>query len=113
LGFLAALGVTLGSLFSLPVAALGAGYGVLLTNIGSYLHYLTGRESWLHGIYVALYWVTKPFQLPDPLEKLATGELVSWWCVGSVLLWQVLVCGGVLAAAGAWFFNRREWGTAT
>jgi hypothetical protein len=113
LGFLAALAVTLGSVFSLPVAALGAGYGVLLTNLGSYLQYLTGEESRLHGIYVALYWVTKPFQLPDPLEKLATGELVSWWWLGFVLLWQVLVCGGILAAVGTWLFNRRELGAAT
>jgi hypothetical protein len=112
LGFLAALGVTLGSLFSLPVAALGAGYGVLLTNIGSYLQHLTGQESWLRGMYVVMYWVSKPFQMPDPLEKLATGELVGWWWLGSVLLWQVMVCGGALATVGAWLFGRRELGAA-
>ena len=37
LAFLSALAVTLGSLFSLPVAALTAVYCVLLMNIGGYL----------------------------------------------------------------------------
>jgi hypothetical protein len=63
-------------------------------------------------MYVVMYWVSKPFQMPDPLEKLATGELVGWWWLGSVLLWQVMVCGGALATVCAWLFGRRELGAA-
>ena len=113
LGFLAALGVTLGSLFSLPVAALAAGYVVLLTNLGPYLKTLAtgGDAHWpLRGVYVGLYWVSQPFQTPSALEALATGELVSGWWVGSAVLWQVIVSAGVLATLGAWLFNRRELG---
>jgi len=110
LGVFAAVAVTMGSLFSLPVAALVAGEVVLLAHIGASLRTLAGDESWLRGVYVVLYWLTKPWQMPDPLAKLATGELVSWGWLGAVGLWQVLVCGGVLAAVGTWFFNRRELG---
>ena len=127
LAFLGALAVTLGSLFSLPVAALTTAYAVMLMNIGSYLQTLTQEtfiigsaaqpgatpgllDLLMHFMYVGLYWITKPFQTASPLEPLAVGELVSWWWVGGVWWWQVVVAGGILAAAGTWIFNRRELG---
>ena len=127
LAFLGALAVTMGSLFSLPVAALTTAYAVILMNIGSYLQTLTQEpfiigsamppgatpgllDLLMHFVYVALFWMTKPFQTASPLEPLAVGELVSWWWVGGVWWWQVLVAGGILAAVGTWIFNRRELG---
>jgi len=127
LAFLGALAVTMGSLFSLPVAALTTAYAVMLMNIGSYLQTLTQEtfiigsatapgatpgllDLGIHFLYVGLFWMTKPFQTASPLEPLAVGELVSWWWVGGVWWWQVVVAGGILAAAGTWIFNRRELG---
>ncbi|MEI8063322.1 MAG: ABC transporter permease subunit [Verrucomicrobiota bacterium] len=127
LAFLGALAVTMGSLFSLPVAALTTAYAVILMNIGSYLQTLTQEtfiigstmnpgttpgllDLLMHFVYVGLFWMTKPFQTASPLEPLAVGELVSWWWVGGVWWCQVLVAGGILAAVGTWIFNRRELG---
>jgi ABC-type transport system involved in multi-copper enzyme maturation permease subunit len=127
LAFLGALAVTIGSVFSLPVGAVTAGYALLLMNIGGYLQTLVGEKfilttpttpdaapgllDWaVRGIYFALYWATKPFQQPSALEPLAAGELVSWPWLGSIFLWQVVVAGGVVAAIGIWAFNRRELG---
>ena len=127
LAFLGALAVTLGSLFSLPVAALTTAYAVMLMNIGSYLQTLTQEtfiigsattpgatpgplDLLMHLVYVSLYWLTKPFQTASPLEPLAVGELVSWWWVGGIWWWQALVAGGILATVGTWIFNRRELG---
>jgi len=127
LAFLGALAVTIGTAFSLPVAAVTAGYAVMLMNIGGYLQTLTNErfilgsgttpnatpgvlDILLHFVYVALYWLTKPFQQASPLEPLANGELIGWTWVGSILLWQVIVAGGVLALIGTWIFNRRELG---
>ena len=126
LTFLGALSVTLGSLFSLPVAALTTAYAVMLMNIGSYLQILT-QETFIigsaaksntfdlviHFLYVGLYWLTKPFQTASPLEPLAVGELESWSWAAGVWGWQVLVIGGILAAVGTWIFNRRELGLPT
>lgn len=129
LALFGALAVTLGCLFSLPVAALGALYAVLLMNIGNYLKTLMEEKSILnpmtptvaseladrilHLIYVLLHWMALPFQTVNPLEPLATGELVGWWWVGTIALWQGLVATAVLAAIGTWVFNRRELGLPT
>ena len=126
LAFLSALAVTLGSWFSLPVAALTTAYAVLFMNIGSYLQTLMHEpviigsttqsgvfELLIHAMYAGLYWLTKPFQTANPLEPLAVGELVSWWWVGGVWWWQAVVAGGILAAVGTWIFNRRELGLPT
>ncbi|MCG3150626.1 MAG: hypothetical protein PCFJNLEI_04114 [Verrucomicrobiae bacterium] len=123
LAFLGALAVTIGSVFSLPVAAVTAGYALLLMNIGGYLQTLIGQKMifsagaqpgildlLVHWIYVILYWLTKPFQQPSALEPLAAGELVSWTWLGTIFLWQVVVAGGAVAAIGVWAFNRRELG---
>jgi hypothetical protein len=127
LAFLGALAVTIGCCFSFPVAAVTAAYAVMLMNIGNYLQTLMAEkfifgsaatpnagpnifDLAIHYLYVALYWLTKPFQTVSPLEPLAAGELVSWGWVGSALLWQVLVAGGVVAAVGTWALNRRELG---
>lgn len=130
LAFFGALAVTIGSVFSLPVAAVTAAYAVMLMNIGGYLQTLKNEkfilpaaadpsatpgvfDLLLHWVYVALYWLTKPFQQASPLEPLAIGELVGWSWVGSIFLWQVIVSGGVLAIIGTWAFNRRELGLPT
>ncbi|MEI6082965.1 MAG: ABC transporter permease subunit [Verrucomicrobiota bacterium] len=123
LAFLGALAVTIGSVFSLPVAAVTAAYAVMLMNIGGYLQTLTTERNifgsgdtpgaidfLLHLIYVGLFWLTKPFQQANPLEPLAGGELIAWSWVGSILLWQVIVAGGAVALLGMWLFNRRELG---
>ena len=130
LAFLGALAVTLGCVFSLPVAALVAAYSVMLMNIGGYLQTLTQEkfiissamapgatpgmlDALVHLLYIGLYWMAKPFQTASPLEPLAVGELVSWWWVAGVWWWQVVVAAGILAAVGSWIFNRRELGLPT
>jgi hypothetical protein len=128
LAFLGAVGVTFGSLLSLPVAVLASGFAVLLLKIGSYLQSLASQEFLfsspsgptaepsvvdlcLRALFQLLSALVKPLEVPNPLELLAVGRLVGWSWVGSTFLIQFLLYSGILALLGAWLFHRREIGS--
>ncbi len=128
LAFLAALAVTLGSLFSLPVAAFATGSLLVLIKAGSYVDSLAKSATPIFGaaappnakpqvdvfdlilrsIFKGLAAVLRPLQETSPLEHLASGQLVGWEVVGSVFAIKVILYSGILAVLGVWLFNRRE-----
>lgn len=125
LAFIAALGVTAGSLFSMPVAAFASLGALLVVLAGGYIGSMAGQEAFFggHGMpdYQPGFWdlffrvffkvmnvVVSPLRGPSPLDQLAAGELISGaWLAHAVLL-QGLLYGGALALLGAWILNRRE-----
>ena len=125
LAFFAALGVTAGSLFSMPVASFVAVCGLLMMQISGYLQSVAGKEIILHShgaeshgptiwdhffgaVFKAFSAVVSPLQSLDPLELLTTGQLVTWTWLGSLFLVQVCVYGGALMLISAWVLNKRE-----
>jgi len=128
--FLAAIGLTAGSLLSMPVASFASLAVVLATRLtgtiagfardGPVLFQGAGpAEGWAAALerayqayFVALTWITAPLRGTDALERLATGQLVGWGEVARMALLQIGVGCGVLAVAGAWLFRRRELGAA-
>ncbi len=126
LAFFAALGVTAGSLFSMPVASFVSICALLMIQISGYIQSIAGRDALLHAhrhgptgasafwdhlfsaVFKAFNAVVGPLQGFDPLELLTTGQLVTWSMLGSVFVVQGIVYGGALMAISAWVLNKRE-----
>ena len=126
LAFFAALGVTAGSLFSMPVASFVSICALLMIQISGYIQSIAGQDALLHAhrhgpagapafwdhffsaVFKAFNAVVGPLQGFDPLELLTTGQLVTWSMLGSVFVVQGVVCWGALMAISAWVLNKRE-----
>ncbi len=123
--FLAALGITAGAIFSMPVAGLVSLYGLVLLRIGDYIGNLTqtvalvpwhqseaSPPNWvdglLRGFFRLLHAFIAPLQSADPLGKLSGGELVSWNWVAHEALVKWAIYGVLLAWCGAAALRRRE-----
>jgi len=126
--FLAAVGVSMGALFSFPVAAFTAVFVTLLSFMDRYIGgmaeetvYFTTAEGmdqsgfllqavnqFVGVVFRLMNLLVQPLQGPNPLELLASGRYVSWAFTGSLLLYRVLVYGGILAVIGAGLLRRRE-----
>jgi len=112
LAFLAAIGLTAGSLFSLPVAALVSFFLILLQSFGGFLEkYEQITQSGILGpFYKFLHMLTGPLQGPNAMEQLANGNQIAAMSVVSMFLIKVLLYCGVIALIGNLLFNRREIG---
>ena len=122
LAFLAALGVTMGSLFSMPVASFCGLCLVILLQAAGYIESLAGeteiitspvagRAFWntfFHVFFRTAHRVLGPLRGPNPLDLLADGLLISNRWLATVLTVRVLLYGGLLALLSAWILNRRE-----
>lgn len=125
LALLAALGLTAGSLFSMPVAAFVSGFVLLMIQMSGDLESLSARPvalvshhgDALFGPHAAVFfqWVLRllgaaaaPLRVPDAMARLTTGILVSWAETGRVLLTHGLVYPLALAGLAAWIMRRRE-----
>jgi hypothetical protein len=122
--FLAAAGVTLGCIFSMPVAAFASLFLLLLTGLSGYIGRMAARRdildfpdggAWpealnamLSGLFRALDFVLAPRRGVDPLELLATGRAVPWSQVGGVLLLTAFAASLSVGLLGAWVLSRRE-----
>ena len=125
LSFLAAVGVTAGSLLSLPTATFTALYFVVLLKFIPYIETMASRESFAGGpgqkgnmvmdVFLLLFYqgmnlLVAPLKSANPLDALGIGELVPWSWVGAMFLIKVVIYGGAIALIGQWLFNRRELG---
>ncbi|MFH0909355.1 MAG: ABC transporter permease [bacterium] len=127
LAFIAAVGVTAGALFSMPVAGFLSLCFVLLLQLSTYIasaaqeeiivpwHTSRGHgpdisDALFRALFRGIHAVIAPLEDRDALGAMAAGHLVSWLWVGQVLLIQVVVYGGALALIGTAIFNRREAG---
>jgi hypothetical protein len=127
LAFLAALAVSAGAVFSLPVAGLVCAYAVILLTAGDYIRSMAAQRSyfgsaqspggptaWFDAVFRvffrAMEALVAPLQGPDVLDLLTSGRLVSWSLIGALLGFRLLLGGGLIAAAGIFLFHRREAG---
>jgi len=121
LSFLAAVGLTAGACFSMPVATFFSGWVVLLLSVSGYLQSMAAETSfsatatrsglidlYLASIFKILNMLVRPLETPRILEMLSGGELVSWGLVASSFVIKTVFYGGVLALLSAWILSRRE-----
>lgn len=125
LAFLGALGVTAGSLFSMPVASFVSLCLLLIIQAGGSIESLAGHQiiftpqagaaaaatlwnTLFHGLYTAVSAVVRPLQGPDPLAHVSTGQLFLWGWLGKIALVQIVIYCGCLALFSTWVLNRRE-----
>ncbi len=126
LALVAALGVTAGSLFSLPVAAFVVFQLLIMFSTAGMIHSFATREASfaaaLPGMVKAPGWVDvvmswfyrmlevliMPMQNDDPLAMVATGEWIAWPVVAWTFVKQILLASGLLLLLAAAALRRRE-----
>lgn len=130
LGLLAAVGVTAGSLFSLPVAAFVSLFAILMLATAPYVRGLAEREVFLaiaeepsqlaRAADVALsygfklmYNTLAPLRDVQPFEDLGIGKHIPWSGVARVFGVRILLYGGLIGFFGSLLFMRREIGSAS
>lgn len=125
---LTAIGLAVGTMFSLPVAVLCAFCLVLLLHLGDTLDAMaaqpryfgtgSGQDSALVSVadrgLRGMYWMldagVRPLQGPNPAEALAGGRRISWRESGHAAGLQIGLYGGILAILSAASLRRRELG---
>ena len=128
LSLYAAIGLTAGTLFSMPVAAFTSIFLILLQLFGRFIGEMAqqavvfGDEDKDMGLFMdtvnALAMLVyrgadlllKPLQAFNPLEMLSNGVQISWTQVAMECAIKLLLYGGVTGFFGILFFNRREIG---
>ena len=125
LAFFAALGVAVGSLFSMPVASFTAICVLFMIQISGYIQSIADQNIILHShhgeapgpriwdhffsmVFKAFSTIVGPLQGPDPLELLTTGQLMTWAWMGSIFFVQVVVYSGILMLLSAYVLSKRE-----
>ena len=127
LAFISAIGLSAGSLFSMPVASFAAITLVGLIRMGGFVSNITEQgsiffsldqatfsqallEKSLRGIFHGLQRILGPLQTPDTLSDLSTGRQISLRTLGIALGIQGMVYSAVLALITLPLFRRRELG---
>lgn len=133
LALMSAIGVSMGSLFTMPVAIFSSMWVLILMGSSRFLQQLaTGEafsggcahchtpseaplsgvgELWhslTHQYYYLLSQFVRPLKGLNPLESLASGELVSWSFVGNAFLIKGLLYCSLVAIVGIVVFKRKE-----
>lgn len=125
LAFLSALGVAAGSLFSMPVASFASFCVLLIIQAAGYVQSVAAAPVHSHAheasaqppafwaalsalVFRAVTFVANPLRGPDPLDLLASGELITGAMLGRVILIQGVLYTGLLALVSSWILNRRE-----
>ncbi len=127
LGFLAALGLTAGSLLSMPVAVFAGFFIMTLLALSGYVETVASSgvfyvahegpaptQIWLDAailnLFKGLYGITRPFLRFDPVPLLQEGLLISWSLAGQAFAWLIGLYTTLTALIGIALFNRRELG---
>ncbi len=130
LGLLAAVGVTAGSLFSLPVAAFVSLFVILMLATAPYVRGLAEREVFvaiteepslaaravdaaLAYSFQLMYQTLAPLRDMQPFEDLSVGRHVPWSGVVRVFSIRILLYSGLIGFLGSLLFMRREIGAAS
>ena len=126
LALVAALGVTAGSMFSLPVAAFVVFQLLLMFSTAGMVHSLATHDAtfnmampdvvrehgWLSnavsGFYRVLEILITPMQNDDPLAMVANGEWIAWPVVAWTFLKQILLASVALLLVSTAALRRRE-----
>jgi hypothetical protein len=127
LAFVSAIGLSAGSLFSLPVASFVAVTVVGLIRAGGFIAGIADEgvvfydleqagagqalfERALRGLFAGLAALVRPLRPPDVLGALAGGRRIPWGVVGAALGVQAALYPAILATATVTLFRRRELG---
>jgi ABC-type transport system involved in multi-copper enzyme maturation permease subunit len=129
LAILAAIGVTTGSVFSLPVACYTASVTLLLQAFSGVVSEVVSRglppdlaeAPWILqrltelrlAVFQLILRLLQPLQVGNPLSRVAEGVLIPYSEVGSVLLFRFTPVILLAAAIGIFLFSRREIGGAS
>lgn len=123
LAFLSAVGLTAGTLFSLPVATLISAYTLVLIKFYPSIHQPTIRsfmfeepvsisaallETVTKTIFKILDLLSYPLRETIPLDILASGRLIPWSMVNEQFVIQMIVYSGCMACLASWIFNKKE-----
>lgn len=124
MGFLAALGITCGSMFSFPVASFVAAAALVIVALSNYFvthmpidaehGHEHGHGGAMHTPAVLRFFIARindavsPVLEFTPLTNLADGIVVSWWTVAKALIVLVAIYGGMLAVIGGYALRRKE-----
>jgi hypothetical protein len=126
LALIAALGVTAGSLFSMPVAAFASFQVLIMLGTAGMTQAIASREvslasllpgqftppGWLESILIWFYRLMELFMTPlrsaDPLALVATGEWVAWPVVAQTFAKQIILASGLLLLLAVAVLRRRE-----
>ena len=123
--FLAAIGITAGAYFSIPVAAMASFYALLLLNAGRLVGRIAERKihvahhpdaGWLEqaidaaafAVYRVLHLILRPLEAANPLDLVALGQWIGWSQVGYMLVVKLLLYSGILLVLGAWHLRHKE-----
>ena len=112
------ISVSVSSFLSLPTAIF---FAIAYMMTGVFTSYLISTEAMYGGVAsmpamdLYGYYMGRIIEMTIiPVQKfgisglVATGELIEFATIGSVLLFQVILKGIPLALLGAWLYNRRE-----
>lgn len=125
LAVLSALGLTMGCVFSMPVAVFVACATIIAFNLSGMFtashmshapghSHSTGERSILDAMITIKSRVVDilfaPIRHYDPVEQLQCGELVPWSTVGEAFAVQVLLYSGIFAVLGVFSLKRRQLG---
>lgn len=131
LALLAAIAITMGALFSTPVAAFTSIFALLLVFMSGYIHRMAQRTDYsfnthhhgaqteveeypgiidttVHYIFIVADHAVAPLREENALELCSTGRYVSWRMLGRVFFYRVIVYTGIIGFLGVWVFSRRE-----
>ncbi len=123
--FIAGMAVSMGTLFHLPVAALSAGFLLLMTTLRGYIldtaenfSFTVMREGQTvlappFTMIMALTFkgsaaLLRPLSPTDPVSLLSTGQLIEGALVTQAILVRVIVYNLLLLLLSAWILRRRE-----
>lgn len=127
LALYAALGLTMGTLFSMPVAAFTSIFIIILQLFSGFIERITQDaaadglivdperaltlvEQLTMFIYKGVHLLLKPLSTNNPLELLSSGVVVGWDIVAAEFLVKIVMYTGIIGGMGVLLFNRRELG---
>jgi hypothetical protein len=129
LAILAAIGVSTGAMFSLPVACYSASLvlilqafsGVISEVVAGGIPVPSEETLWVvqrltelrYGVFQALLWILQPMQVESPLGRVADGVSIPTPELVSVLGLRFLPVIALAAVMGIWVFSKREAGDAS
>lgn len=133
LALLTAVAVTMGAVFSTPVAAFISIFMLLLVFMDGYIQEMAGKRDYsggghshgqrhrqeqaegpglidhtTHYVFVAVDFAVAPLRQPDPLGMCSGGLYIPWRMLGEVMLYQLIIYSGGFALLGSSIFKRRE-----
>lgn len=126
LSFLAALGVSAGAIFSLPVASVVSLFALVMQQSSRFIGSVVGGDRYwepddpspvvaallaiVRGVLWLLNLLLEPLRFANPLDALSLGHRIDGSQMLSVWLVNGLAYGGIAAVAGLLLFRRREVG---